>query len=217
MSIDIFENYSFDITYVSYTGQRVQSSKSMKSWEEPVSCSSKRIWEGPVSSTSKRTIPLWLRCCVFVITTLFLQAYPTRNQANIPETGPLFTKRTDVLLQDLAKSRRLDVIMIVSLWNLTDISAALLSRYLPYITAIGKVKARSSRLRGFTRSCGKTSVRLVNKFAECRSRLSDNLRWYMIIERAGLPRVLYENIVALSFFITAPSSVLQGDNIYNSR
>ena len=52
--------------------------------------------------------------------------------------------------------------MIVSLWNLTGISAALLPRYLLNFRAIGKVQTRISRLRDFTRSCGKTSYRLVN-------------------------------------------------------
>ena len=49
---------------------------------------------------------------------------------------PLFTKRTVVLLQDLAK---LVVLMTVSLWNLTGISAALLPRCLSTFRAIGKV------------------------------------------------------------------------------
>ena len=51
---------------------------------------------------------------------------------------------------------RSDVIMIVTLWNLTGISTALLPRYLSKFRAIGKVYTRSSRLRGFTTSCGKT-------------------------------------------------------------
>ena len=58
---------------------------------------------------------------------------------------------------------RFGVIMIVSLWNLTGISAALLPRCLSNLRAIGKVQTRISRLRNFTRSCGKTSYRLVNR------------------------------------------------------
>ena len=61
------------------------------------------------------------------------------------------------------EAARLGVIMIVSLWNLTGISAALLPRCLLNFRAIGKVQTRISRLRDFTRSCGKTSYRLVNR------------------------------------------------------
>ena len=61
------------------------------------------------------------------------------------------------------EAARLGVIMIVSLWNLTGISAALLPRCLLNFRAIGKVKTRISRLRDFTRSCSKTSYRLVNR------------------------------------------------------
>ena len=61
------------------------------------------------------------------------------------------------------EAARLGFIMIVSLWNLTGISAALLPRCLLNFRAILKVKTRISRLRDFTRSCGKTSYRLVNR------------------------------------------------------
>ena len=57
----------------------------------------------------------------------------------------------------------LDVIMIVSLWNVTGISAALLPRCLSNFEAIGKVETRISRLRDFTRSYGKTSTRLMKR------------------------------------------------------
>ena len=50
---------------------------------------------------------------------------------------------------------RLGAIMLVSLWNLTSISAVLL--------AIWNVSTRISELRDLTRSGGKTSVQLVNK------------------------------------------------------
>ena len=53
--------------------------------------------------------------------------------------------------------------MIASLSILTGMSAALLLRCLSNFRAIGKVYGRISRLRDFTRSCGKTSYRLVNK------------------------------------------------------
>ena len=58
---------------------------------------------------------------------------------------------------------RLDVILIVSHWNLAGISAALLPMCLSNFRAIRKVLTRISRLRDFTRFCGKTSVRLVNR------------------------------------------------------
>ena len=61
------------------------------------------------------------------------------------------------------KAMRLGDIIIISLWNLTDISAALLPRCLLNFRAIGKVRTRISRLRDFTRSCGKTSYCLVNR------------------------------------------------------
>ena len=61
------------------------------------------------------------------------------------------------------EAARLDVMMIESLWNLTDISTALLLRYLSNSRTIGKVYTRISWLRDFTRSCGKTSVRRVNR------------------------------------------------------
>ena len=61
------------------------------------------------------------------------------------------------------EAARLDLIMIVSLRNLTGISAALLPRRLSNFKAIGKVLTRISRLRDFTRSCDKTSYRLVHR------------------------------------------------------
>ena len=64
------------------------------------------------------------------------------------------------------EAARLDVIMIVSLCNLTGISAALLPRCLSNFWAIGKVETWISWLRGFTRSCRKTSVCLVNRGPE---------------------------------------------------
>ena len=63
------------------------------------------------------------------------------------------------------ETARLGVIMIVSLWNLTSISAALLPRCLSNFTAIANVSTRISQLRDFTRSCSKTTVRLVNRGA----------------------------------------------------
>ena len=56
----------------------------------------------------------------------------------------------------------LGVRMFVSLWNFTGISAAPPQRLLSNFRANGKVQTRISRLRHFTRSCGKT-VNSVNR------------------------------------------------------
>ena len=79
-------------------------------------------------------------------------------------TEPLFTKRTDVLSPNLVKSRSREIGCYNDLiaLKLISTSAALLSRFLRNFRAIGKVLTRISRLRDFTKSCGKASVRLVN-------------------------------------------------------
>ena len=56
------------------------------------------------------------------------------------------------------EAAKLDVIMIVSLWYLTDIFAALLLRCLIHFKAIGKVLIRILRFRNLTRSCRKLSI-----------------------------------------------------------
>ena len=61
------------------------------------------------------------------------------------------------------EAARLYVMIIVSIWNLIGISATLLPRRLSNFTAIGKISNWITRIRDFTRSYGKTSVRLVNK------------------------------------------------------
>ena len=68
--------------------------------------------------------------------------------------GPLFTKRWGVIPPNL-EAAIFDVIMVVSLWNLTCISAALLPRCLSNFGAIGKVKIWIPQLRDFTRSYSK--------------------------------------------------------------
>ena len=72
---------------------------------------------------------------------------------------------------------RLDVAMVVSLWNLTGTSAAVLPKYLPNFRAIGKVWTWISRLRDFARSCGKTSHRLVNRGPECTDNHQGSNSW----------------------------------------
>ena len=61
------------------------------------------------------------------------------------------------------QAARLDVILIVSRRYLTGTSEALLSMCLSNFRAIGKVETRIWWLRDLTRSCGKMSVRLVNR------------------------------------------------------
>ena len=61
------------------------------------------------------------------------------------------------------EAARMDVTMIVSLWNLTGISASLLSMCLSNFIAIGQVKIWISGLQVFPRSCGKTSVCWINR------------------------------------------------------
>ena len=53
-----------------------------------------------------------------------------------------------------------------SLWNLQGTSAAALPRCLSNFRAILPLQRPISRLRDFTRSCGKTSYRLVNRGPE---------------------------------------------------
>ena len=74
---------------------------------------------------------------------------------------------------------RLDVIMIISLWNLTVVSAAQLPKCLSNFRATGKVWTRISRLRDFPRSCGKTpSIRLVNGGPDrCHTSTKSNKAW----------------------------------------
>ena len=56
-----------------------------------------------------------------------------------------------------------DIILIISVWNLTGISAALLPRCLSTFRAIGKVLTQISQIQDFMRSCGKMSISLVNR------------------------------------------------------
>ena len=61
------------------------------------------------------------------------------------------------------EAARLNVILIVSLWNLTGSSAAALPSCLSNFRAIEKALTWISRLQHFAKSCGKTSARLVNR------------------------------------------------------
>ena len=81
-----------------------------------------------------------------------------------PATQGLYSLSGKTSYRPSLEATRLDVAIVVSLWNLTGTAAAaLLPRCLLNFKAIGKVQTRISRLRDFTRSCGKTSYRLVNR------------------------------------------------------
>ena len=75
------------------------------------------------------------------------------------------------------EAERLDVVMIVSLWNLTGISAALLPMCLSNFRAIEKVWTRISRFRNFARSCGKDANPLNEKRPRWRSA---EIRWKLM-------------------------------------
>ena len=96
--------------------------------------------------------------------TLLLSAFMRLFRCRTP--GPLFTQRLRRLTKKISWSReatRFDVLIIVSLRNLAGILTALLPRYLSSLGATGRVWIRISWLRDFTRSGGKTSVRLMNR------------------------------------------------------
>ena len=77
-------------------------------------------------------------------------------------SGPLFT---NVFPQDLVKSRSrgVGVKIFQFLRKLTGTSSAALPRCLSNFRAIRSLQHPISRPRDFTRSCGKTPVRLVNR------------------------------------------------------
>ena len=79
------------------------------------------------------------------------------------------------------EAARMYVAMVVSLWNLTGTSVSVLPRYVPNFRAIGKVQTRISRHRDFTRSCGKTSYRLVNRGPGYVSELGHHLHYSDVI------------------------------------
>ena len=82
------------------------------------------------------------------------------------------------------EATRLDVIMIVLLWNLT--SPCQISERLE------KFKPKSHGFRGFARSCGKTSYRLVNKGpGNNELRVAEASQWVIMI-------VLLWNLTSIS-------------------
>ena len=102
----------------------------------------------------------------------------------VMNTGPLYIKTSYRQISWGLEGRRLHVIMIVSLWNLTGISTALLSRCLSNSREIRKVMIQISRLRDFTTSCGKTS----------RLRIPGWYRWIVYIPlRIHLTAIFFHN------------------------
>ena len=94
----------------------------------------------------------------------FLLCWGGRTWANSSQvlyspSGKTFYRQ---ILRSL-EALRLCVVMIVSLWNFTCISAAVLPKFLSNFKAIGKVKTWISWLLDFARSCSKRSVCLVNR------------------------------------------------------
>ena len=80
-------------------------------------------------------------------------------------SGPLFTKRWDVLPPNLVKSRSHEIgCYNDSIARKYDRHPGSATAEMPCkFRAIAKVQTRISRLRDFPRSCGKTSYRLVNR------------------------------------------------------
>ena len=100
------------------------------------------------------------------------------------------------------EASRLDVAMVVLLWNLTGTSAATLPRYLPNFRAIEKVLTRISRLRDFTRSCGRTSYRLVNRGPDswCMG-IRGALQYKDHFQGVGIPIKKIKQLQACLFFL----------------
>ena len=127
-----------------------------------------------------RLPPQWLNC---------FQILPGKRMHSTLGLYSLSGKTSYCQISWSLEAARLDVAMVVSLWNLTGTSAAALPRYLPNFRAIGKVSTRISRLRDFTRSCGKTSYRLVNRgpenawLAKSFSKKRQNLQSKLIVWR----------------------------------
>ena len=88
-----------------------------------------------------------------------------KNLVDGNQSGPLLTKRTDVLRQDLAslEAVRFGFKHFPSLWKLTGTLAAPLPRCLLNFRAIRSLWHQISRIRDFARFGGKTSYRLVNR------------------------------------------------------
>ena len=98
-------------------------------------------------------------CCLISLLSRPISPMPMKKLGFYSLSGKTCCCQTSLTLE----AARFDVIMILSLWYLTGFSVALLPRCLSHIRAIGKGWTRISRLRDFTRSCGKTSLCLVNR------------------------------------------------------
>ena len=86
------------------------------------------------------------------------------SRFRVTHYGPLFSGWVSYRkISWSIEAARLGFRLFQSLWNLTGISAAVLPRCLSNFRAMRSSKHPISRLRDFTRFCGKTSNRLVNK------------------------------------------------------
>ena len=103
-----------------------------------------------------------------------LKLSPSHNICNSDTGLGLYSLSRKMSYRQISSSleaARLDVIIVISLGNSTGISTVLLPKCLSNFRAIGKDYTRISRLRDFTRFCGKTSVLLVNKGPDFRPRV----------------------------------------------
>ena len=88
--------------------------------------------------------------------------------------------------REISNPRDWGVLMIVSLQNLTGISAALLTRSKSNLRAIGKVRTRTSRLLDFAITCGKTSVRLVRRVLGLYNRVGVTRVWFIAVNNESI-------------------------------
>ena len=134
-------------------------------------------------------------------------------------SGPLFSTLQDVLAPNLVKSRSREIpcSSVISLWHLTDISAAQLP-----VKCQSDLKSLNPnsrlRLRDFTRSCGKTSYRgpaeLFNRFRIVHTNSKENINgshyWSEASRKAlEMQKVLswYEFIMRRAWTVGIPCNV----------
>ena len=111
----------------------------------------------------KCIIFIWLYKCKFCMVigiTSIRQKKPIRAPGLYSPNGKTSYRQISWSLEAV----KLGVIMIVSHWNLAGTSATPLPKCLSNFTErLKKIKPGSRGLRDFARSCGKSSVRLVNR------------------------------------------------------
>ena len=82
---------------------------------------------------------------------------------------------------------RFVLIIIASLWNMTGISAALLPMCLSNFRVVEKFQTRSLWLRDFTRSRGKTPVRLVTRGPDILNMMLFIMKWHVVSKHQYMP------------------------------